>query len=234
MLTMLGSPKRCCDGAHAPRSLAGRWARLARCRLSITAVVGRRGRTCRAGPARPRASSCSTCWAGPPLRTWWTSNPARRPDARRVPPDRHQCARHSDLRALAAPGAVDAQDRHCPFAQPQGRLPQHAAQLHRPGGRAGDNIVTRDTYPPSMGSVCEYLRRGDRDLPDYVYMPCYLGWGQAIRRPGPYAGFLGQRYDPLYTECVPYARPGAAPGARASPGTSAASRAARQRLWGQG
>jgi hypothetical protein len=59
-----------------------------------------------------------------------------------------------------------------------------------------------------MGSVCEYLR-GDRgDLPAYVYMPCYLGWGQAIRRPGPYGGFLGQRYDPLFTECQPYLEKG--------------------------
>src|SRR5438105_2339597 len=66
-----------------------------------------------------------------------------------------------------------------------------------------DNTNTRDTYPPSMGSVCELLR-GDRgELPDYVYMPCYLGWGQAIRRPGPYAGFLGKQYDALHTECTP-------------------------------
>src|SRR5207302_1439253 len=77
-----------------------------------------------------------------------------------------------------------------------------------------DNTSTRDTYPPSMGSVCEHLRvnstdRRERDseLPDYIYMPCYLGWGQAIRRPGPYAGFLGQRYDALYTECAPHRDP---------------------------
>jgi Protein of unknown function (DUF1501) len=74
-----------------------------------------------------------------------------------------------------------------------------------------DNTSTRDTYPPSMGSVCEYLRAGSvsdgRELPDYIYMPCYLGWGQAIRRPGPYAGFLGQRYDALYTEVTPYRSP---------------------------
>jgi hypothetical protein len=70
-----------------------------------------------------------------------------------------------------------------------------------------DIVSTRDTYPPSMGSVCEYLRRDQGELPDYVYMPCYLGWGQAIRRPGPYAGFLGQRYDPLFTECAPYRDP---------------------------
>ena len=72
-----------------------------------------------------------------------------------------------------------------------------------------DNTSTRDTYPPSMGSVCEKIRQDGRtgsgtELPDYVYMPCYLGWGQAIRRPGPYAGFLGQRYDALYTEVTPY------------------------------
>jgi hypothetical protein len=77
-----------------------------------------------------------------------------------------------------------------------------------------DNTSTRDTYPPSMGSVCEHLRihsaeRRDREseLPDYIYMPCYLGWGQAIRRPGPYAGFLGQRYEALYTEVTPYRAP---------------------------
>jgi hypothetical protein len=71
-----------------------------------------------------------------------------------------------------------------------------------------DNTITRNTFPPSMGSVCEYLRRDDRQLPDYVYMPCYLGWGQAIRRAGPYAGFLGKRYDPLFTEVKPYKAPG--------------------------
>lgn len=72
----------------------------------------------------------------------------------------------------------------------------------------GDITNTADSYPPSMGSVCEYLRRqGDqrnRQLPDYVYMPCYLGWGQNIRRPGPYGGFLGKQCDALTTECSPY------------------------------
>jgi hypothetical protein len=79
-----------------------------------------------------------------------------------------------------------------------------------------DIVSTRETYPPSMGSVCEYLRLQTEpsrvsgrvaELPDYIYMPCYLGWGQAIRRPGPYAGFLGQRYDALYTECAPHRDP---------------------------
>jgi hypothetical protein len=62
----------------------------------------------------------------------------------------------------------------------------------------------RDTDPPSMGSVCEYLNTRHGDFPAYVYMPCWLGWGQVFRRAGPYAGFLGKRYDALTTECAPY------------------------------
>ncbi|REJ92225.1 MAG: DUF1501 domain-containing protein [Planctomycetota bacterium] len=76
-----------------------------------------------------------------------------------------------------------------------------------------DNTTTKESYPPSMGSVCEYLRlkegRGNGGLPDYVYMPCYLGWGQGIRRPGPYGGFLGHKYDALTTECDPFKAPDA-------------------------
>ena len=34
-------------------------------------------------------------------------------------------------------------------------------------------------------------------------MPCYPGWGESsmypgIRRPGPYGGFLGSQYEPLF------------------------------------
>jgi hypothetical protein len=66
---------------------------------------------------------------------------------------------------------------------------------------------------PSMGSVCEYLRQqhpatSKSDLPDYVYLPFYLGWGTTTRRSGPYGGFLGAGYDPLITECTPYGDPG--------------------------
>lgn len=72
----------------------------------------------------------------------------------------------------------------------------------------------RDTHPPSMGSVCEFLKQRDSEFPDYVYMPCWLGWGQVFRRGGPYAGFLGKRFDPFTTECKPYGDKGvtAAPG----------------------
>jgi hypothetical protein len=69
-----------------------------------------------------------------------------------------------------------------------------------------DITTTKDTYPPSMGSVCEYLRKDKGDLPAYVYLPNYAGAGNAggvVRYPGPYAGFLGKRYDPLFSEFNP-------------------------------
>src|SRR5262249_10312182 len=51
------------------------------------------------------------------------------------------------------------------------------------------------------------------DVPHYAYLPCWLGWGQAFRRAGPYAGFLGKRYDALTSECQPFADPGQKPAA---------------------
>lgn len=84
-----------------------------------------------------------------------------------------------------------------------------------------DNTITKDSYPPSMGSVCEYLRvqegRDGGGLPDYIYMPCYLGWGQGIKRAGPYGGFLGRRFDALTTECDPVKAPDAPNPAPGSP-----------------
>jgi len=69
----------------------------------------------------------------------------------------------------------------------------------------------RDTDPPSMGSVCEFISSKQGDLPAYVYLPCWLGWGQVFRRAGPYAGFLGKRFDPLITECNPHGDASAPP-----------------------
>ena len=61
----------------------------------------------------------------------------------------------------------------------------------------------RDSDPPSMGSVCAYLERAQRrELPTYAYLPCPLGWGEARKKAGPHAGFLGHRYDPFCTECT--------------------------------
>jgi hypothetical protein len=67
----------------------------------------------------------------------------------------------------------------------------------------------RATDPPSMGSVLTYhdqVIRGKKPgvVPPYIYLPCPLGWGEYKKKPGPGSGFLGQRFDPLTTECTAY------------------------------
>ena len=60
------------------------------------------------------------------------------------------------------------------------------------------------TDPPDIGAICQYLGRGPKDLPGAVCMPCFPGSGEkGHRRRGPYGGFLGKQYDPLFTLCKP-------------------------------
>src|SRR5262249_43716796 len=61
-----------------------------------------------------------------------------------------------------------------------------------------EQITAEPTDPPDIGAICQYLGMGPRDLPGAVCMPCYPGWGEKIRRPGPYGGYLGSQYDPLF------------------------------------
>jgi hypothetical protein len=85
----------------------------------------------------------------------------------------------------------------------------HTYNAHNPlammTGYLGENsqIFATASDPPDIGAVCQYLGLGPRDLPGAVCMPCYPGWGQGIRRPGPYGGWLGSQYDPLFTVCAP-------------------------------
>jgi hypothetical protein len=44
---------------------------------------------------------------------------------------------------------------------------------------------------------------GPTDIPRYVTMPAFPGYSQSLRRAGPYGGYLGSRYDPLFTVCDP-------------------------------
>jgi hypothetical protein len=63
--------------------------------------------------------------------------------------------------------------------------------------------VPRETYPPGMGAVCEYLKAAEIELPHYVALPTWLGWGFLLKRPGPWGGFLGSRCDPLQSSYEP-------------------------------
>jgi hypothetical protein len=90
------------------------------------------------------------------------------------------------------------------------RTVTHGYNAHNPlalmTGFAGgeyNQIFSRPSDPPDVGAVCQYLGLGPRDLPGAVCMPCYPGQGEGIRRPGPYGGYLGSQYDPLFTVCEP-------------------------------
>ena len=95
------------------------------------------------------------------------------------------------------------------------RTVTHNYNAHNPlammTGFTGGNfaqIKAEPTDPPDIGAICQYLGMGPPDLPGAVCMPCYPGWGESvnypgIRRPGPYGGYLGAQYDPLFSLCQP-------------------------------
>jgi hypothetical protein len=70
------------------------------------------------------------------------------------------------------------------------------------GGNA--QLPAQSTDPPDIGAICQYLGMHPPDAPGSVCLPCYPGWGQeGYRRGGPYGGFLGSQYDPLFSLCDP-------------------------------
>lgn len=95
------------------------------------------------------------------------------------------------------------------------RTVTHSYNAHNPlammtGFAQGNTAQLRalPTDPPDIGAICQYLKRGPEDLPGAVCLPCYPGWGESsmypgIQRPGPYGGFLGSQYDPLFSYCAP-------------------------------
>lgn len=71
------------------------------------------------------------------------------------------------------------------------------------GGNDQENYFAKRTDHPSMAAVCQHAGLGGGDMPPYVTMPAFPGYTQALRRAGPYGGYLGDRYDPLFTTCEP-------------------------------
>jgi hypothetical protein len=92
------------------------------------------------------------------------------------------------------------------------RTVSHRYNSHNPygvmtgfdGGQDQTNYFARPTDHPSIASVCQYLGVGRRrDLPPYVILPAFPGYSQGLRRAGPYGGYLGSQYDPLFSTCDP-------------------------------
>jgi hypothetical protein len=205
MLTLLGSPRRCCDGLTRRETLKAGALSLLGGGFSLPNLL--RAEEARHASQRPgKAKSVMLLYllGGAATQDMWDLKPTA----------------PSEVRGEFKPIATNV-----PGVQICEHLPRMAGWMHRAAlvrslnhkagchnclpSYTGDEVPRpdqhpRDTDPPSMGSVCEFLNRRQDDLPAYVYMPCWLGWGQAFRRAGPYAGFLGQRFNALTTECAPF------------------------------
>jgi hypothetical protein len=205
MLTVLGTPRRCCDGLTRRESLqAGALAVLGG--LGLADVVrAERSRRAAAPAARAKNVIVLFLLGGAASQDMYDLKPAAPADVR------------GEFRPIASRVPGIQVSEHLPgLARWTHRMAivrsvNHRAGCHNPlPAYSGydqpllDVTSTLDSYPPSMGAVCEYLRTGDDTLPGYVYLPNYPGWGEFTRHPGPYAGFLGKRYDPLFSECQPW------------------------------
>jgi hypothetical protein len=205
MLTMLGSPRRCCDGITRRETLkAGALSALGG--LSLVDLLC--AEQAPAGPTgRGKAKSVILLYllGGAATQDMWDLKPEA----------------PSDIRTQFKPIPTSASGIEiCELLPLTAKWMHRAAIVRSLNHKAGchntlpsytgfeqalsDITTIKDSYPPSMGSVCRFLAGAEGELPAYIYLPCYLGWGQNIRRPGPYGGFLGRRFDPLFTECAPF------------------------------
>lgn len=96
-------------------------------------------------------------------------------------------------------------DRFCVI-----RTISHRYNSHNPygvmtgfdGGSDRENYFAKPSDHPSIASVCQYFGVGRRrDLPSYIVLPAFPGYSQGLRRAGPYGGYLGSAYDPLFSAC---------------------------------
>jgi uncharacterized protein (DUF1501 family) len=92
------------------------------------------------------------------------------------------------------------------------RTVSHRYNSHNPyavmtgfdGGQDQTDYFARPTNHPSVPSVCQYLGVGrGGELPGYVMLPAFPGYSQGLRRAGPYGGYLGPKFDPLFSTCEP-------------------------------
>jgi hypothetical protein len=205
MITLLGSPRRCCDGVTRRETLKAGALSLLGGFFNLPSLLAlEQARRPGARPGKAKSVILLYLLGGAPSQDMFDLKPAAPVEVR------------GEFRPIATSAAGIQVCEHLPLLAKWMhkaavvRTVNHKAGCHNtlPSYTGFEEPLTdfspKATFPPSMGSVCEYLKPAHQDLPAYVYLPAYLGWGEAGRRAGPYAGFLGQRYDPLFSECKPY------------------------------
>jgi len=206
MITVLGRPRRLCDGLTRRETLTAGALSLLGGAFNLPSLLrAEENRPADARPGKAKSVILMYLLGGAPTQDMFDMKPAA--------PDKIK----GEFKPISS--NVQGMDlcEHLPrmarwmHKSAMVRTVNHKAGCHNPlpsytGHEiaVADTTSTKDTYPPSMGSVCEYLRDERDDLPAYVYLPNFAGAGNGttgvVRYPGPYAGFLGKRYDPLFSE----------------------------------
>ena len=165
MITMLGRPRRLCDGLTRRETLkAGALSLLGGAFNLPSLLAAEENRAADARPGKAKSVILLYLLGGAPTQDMFDLKPERAgEDPRRVQAHRQQRAGHGDLRAAAAHGAAGCTRR--PWSARS--TTRRAATTRCPAtpatrSRWPDITSTKDTYPPSMGSVCEYLPQASR------------------------------------------------------------------------
>ncbi len=88
------------------------------------------------------------------------------------------------------------------------RTVSHKYNSHNPygvmtgfdGGQDQTDYFARPTNHPSVACVSQYFGVGrGKELPGYVMLPAFPGYTQGLRRAGPYGGYLGTTFDPMFS-----------------------------------
>jgi hypothetical protein len=206
MLRMLGNPRRFCDGITRREALtAGALSVLGGAFTLPNLLAAEERRPADARPGMAKNVLLLYLHGGAPTQDMFDL----KPDA------------PAEVRGEFRPIATDVTGIHVSEHLPRTaswmrrcalvRSVHHRAGCHNtlPGFTGSEQPVDvnepipRNDFPPSMGAICEYLKPVHIEMPHYVALPNYLGWGFALKRPGPWGGFLGRRYDPLCAEYRP-------------------------------
>ncbi|MCH7686396.1 MAG: DUF1501 domain-containing protein, partial [Planctomycetes bacterium] len=208
MLRILGHPKRACDGLSRREmirvgglSLFG-GVTLPNLMRSVQAAQGERAAVV---PGRAKSVILLNLFGGPPHMDMFDLKPAAPANVRGEMNPISTSVPGLQICELL-PETARIMDRASLI-----RTYSHKYNSHNPynvltgfdGGNDSENYFAKRSDHPSIGSICQYLDIGPTDVPRYVTMPAFPGYTQSLRRAGPYGGYLGSQYDPLFTVCDP-------------------------------
>jgi hypothetical protein len=179
MITMLGSPRRCCDGLTRRETLKVGALSLLGGFFNLPSLLhAEENRNAHVRPGKAKSVILLYLMGGAATQDMFDMKPDAPAEIR------------GEFRPIptSAPGI-----QICEHLPRTARWMHKAALIRSVHHRAGCHntlpsytgyeqplldptaTTTSGTYPPSMGSVCEYLRDGRGNVPDYVYLPNYMG-----------------------------------------------------------